>query len=89
MRNSTSKIKPSSEWINPKRTDYTGKCVISKDHYFRQESNRVLHVADGIVNTFNDNHLEEARRNWGDVFDEIPAEEFEKKLQEVLNSFYE
>ena len=86
----TARIWPGTEWKEPKQTDDIGACFIdSKKHYFRQDKGRVLHVAKGIINTLDANHIESMRENWGDKFDKITIEDFNDYMQVQLNSFFE
>jgi len=90
------KIKPAEEYVNPARTDETGKCFMRVDdggtHYYRQDRNSVTHMCIDervLVNLLPNNHLESARKNWGDIFDEISEKEFENILSNTLAKFYE
>ena len=70
--------------------DKVGECFRrEEDHYYRQENNKVLHVSDGIVNTLDENAINDGRINWGRIYEEISADVFEVKLNEVLQSFYD
>ena len=82
------KFKPIGEWVEAERVDETGKCFKNNDHYYRQDTDKVLHVTDGLVNILGDNHIEESRVNWGDEYKEISNEEFERNLQKNLELFY-
>ena len=42
-----------------------------------------------MVNTLPENHINDGRINWGKRYEEIPKEVFDKKLAEVLQTFYE
>ena len=84
------KIKPQSEWTEPEQTDTIGSCLIdNKGHFFRQDKDRVMHVAGGIINELEVNHIEVCRQNWGDKFEKITSQEFDNFMQIQLKKFFE
>lgn len=84
------KLMPSKDWKNPKCTDNPGECFSGdNEHYYRQDKEKVLHVAPGIVNTLDANHLEQTRVNWGDKYQKIEPAVFERQLEIQLNKFFE
>jgi hypothetical protein len=84
------RIKPTEELVNPDQTDAIGTCLIdNKNHFFRQDKDKVLHIAEGIINTLDVNHIESSRQNWGDRFEKITAKEFDDYMQIQLNKFFE
>jgi len=81
---------PEETWIETERTDKIGTCLTDGNgHFFRQDKDKVLHVYDGVVNTLDENHLENSRKNFGDKFKKISKEEFNIYLQIQLNKFFD
>jgi len=83
------RVKPTNEWVEVKRTDKTGNCFKHLNHYYRQDSDKVLHVTDKLINILEENHIEDMRANWQDTFEEISKEEFKVQLQKTITSFYD
>ena len=90
MENKIGRIKSAGDLKYAATIDEIGKCFKDQEgHYYKQEKNRVLHVADEIVNILDKNAINDGRINWERIYEEIPEEVFEKKLAEVLQTFYE
>jgi len=83
------KTRSTCDLVDAPRIDETGACFIDEEkHYFRQESNRVLHVKTGLVNTLKENAINDSRLNWGYTFTKIDSQDFENKLKDVLETFF-
>lgn len=82
-------IKPVDELVHAPRIDNTGVCFVDiNEHYFRQESKRVLHVAVDIVNALPENAINDGRLNWDNEYTEIDPQLFDEKLKDVLETFF-